>query len=281
MHKIGKTGTDKDLELIRGYGYEAIDYQGFVNTENALFQKNIREFEEDLKEQRKAIEDAGLYVHQAHGPWRFPPQDATKADRRERFEKMSRAIQGTAVLGSKHFVIHPIMPFGINDKGHEKETYEINLEFMAGLSRVGQENGVIVCFENMPFPNLSLASVPSILHLVKTINSDYFKMCLDTGHCTMFDLSLPDAVRLIGKDYLYALHMHDNDGVNDLHLNLFNGVINWTDFGHALHEIGYQGVISLETSVSGNIPDVLREHEEIGLFRKARYVAALAGGEAF
>lgn len=281
MLKIGKTGTDQDLELIRSYGYEAIDYQGFINTETPLFQMNDQEFEAHLKAQRKAIEAAGLMIHQTHGPWRYPPQDATEADRKDRFEKMARSIEGTAILGSRHFIIHPIMPFGVNDKGHEKETYELNLEFMGRLSRVGQENGVIVCFENMPFPGLSLASIPSILNFVKTINSDYFKMCLDTGHCTMFDLPLPDAVRLIGTEYLYALHIHDNNGVNDLHWHPFNGVINWTDFGNALNEIGYKGVISLETSVSNKIPAVLKEHEEISLFRKARYIAALASGEPF
>lgn len=281
MLKIGTTGTDTNLDFIRSCGYETIDYQGFINTETPQFQMNQKEFEAYLTEKKQAIEDAGLMIHQAHGPWRYPPKDATAADRKERFEKMSRSIEGTAILGCKHFVIHPIMPFGLNDQGHEKEMYDLNLEFMGELSRVGQENGVIVCFENMPFPELSLASVPSILNFVKDIHSDYFKVCLDTGHCTMFDLPVSDAVRLIGKDYLYALHIHDNNGVNDLHWNPFQGVIDWNDFGNALQEIGYQGVISLETGVSAKIPSALKEYEEIGLFRKARYIAALASGEPF
>lgn len=279
MLKIGKHGHAEKLEQMRGYGYEAIDYQGFVNTTTPLFACNSHDFEATLKEQRKAIEQAGLMVHQTHGPWRYPPQDATEADRKERFEKMARAIEGTAILGSRHFIIHPIMPFGTNDQGHEKETYELNLEFMSRLCRVGQENNVIVCFENMPFPQLSLASVESILAFVKTINNDHFKMCLDTGHCTMFGTSPADAVRMIGSEYLYALHIHDNNGEHDLHWHPFRGVIDWDDFGRALHEIGYQGVISLETSVSDKIPDVLRDYEEIGLFKKAQYIAALAGGE--
>lgn len=97
----------------------------------------------------------------------------------------------------------------------------------------------------------------------------------------MFNQSPADAVRLIGREYLYSLHIHDNDGVKDQHKNPFSGVIDWTDFGKALNEIGYQGVISLETSVPSTIPDVLRDHEEIGLYRKARYIAALASGESF
>ncbi len=281
MLKIGRTSYCEDLGQIRSYGYDAIDYQCFVYTENPFFKKDDRDFEEALKMHKKAVEEAGLVISQTHGPWRFPPQDATKAERKERFEKMVRSIRGTAILGAKHFIIHPVMPFGLNDKGHENETYEINLEFMTRLSQVGQEYGVIVCLENMPFPELSLASVPSILSFVKKVDSAFFKMCLDTGHCTMFELSPADAVRLIGKEYLCALHIHDNDGVNDLHLHPFSGVIHWDDFGNALREMDYTGVISLETKVSKSVPSVLREYEEIGLFKKAHYIASLASGKAF
>ena len=234
-----------------------------------------------MKAQRIAIEAAGLMIHQTHGPWRWPPRDTTVTDCIERFEKMARSIEGAAILGSKHFIIHTIMSFGIDDHGHERETYDLNLDFMGKLCRVGQENGVTICFENIPMPDLSLASVPSIFNFAKTINNNYFKVCLDTGHCTMFNQSPADAVRLIGREYLYSLHIHDNDGVKDQHKNPFSGVIDWTDFGKALNEIGYQGVISLETSVPSTIPDVLRDHEEIGLYRKARYIAALASGESF
>ena len=184
-----------------------------------------------------------------------------------------------AILGSKHYIIHPIMPFGTNDVSHEKEAYEMNLEFMNRLCNVGRENGIIVCFENMPFANLSLASVQATLDFVKTINSDYFKMCLDTGHCTMFHTAPGDAARLIGTEYLYAVHIHDNDGIKDRHQMPFSGVIDWADFGKSLQEIGFDGVISLETGVPGSIPDALREYEEIGLAKKIRYIANLAEGK--
>ena len=271
-------GFEKGLERMRAHGYEGLDYQEFLDTTTLIFEKNNHEFEEYLRAQRAAVESAGIVIHQVHGPWRSP-QDATEADRKERFEKMSKSIAGAAILGSKHYIIHPIMPFGTKDVGHEKESYEMNLEFMNRLCNVGRENGVIVCFENMPFVNLSLASVQATLDFIKTINSDYFKMCLDTGHCTMFHTAPGDAARLIGREYVYALHIHDNDGIKDRHQMPFGGVIDWVDFGKSLHEIGFDGVISLETGVPESIPDALREYEEIGLAQKIRYIADLAEGK--
>ncbi len=126
-------------------------------------------------------------------------------------------------------------------------------------------------------PKLSLGSVEAILDFAKTINSDHFKVCLDTGHNALFPTSAGDAVRKIGKDYLYALHIHDSDGVRDRHWSPFSGIVDWVDFGKALYEIGYEGVFSMEPH-GFPVPDELREHEEIGLFKKAKYIAEYASG---
>jgi len=273
-----KYGFEKGLERMRLHGYEALDYQEFLNTDKPLFEISNHEFEAYLRAQRVAAREAGVMIHQVHGPWRAP-QDATPADREERFEKMAKSIAGAAVLDSRYFVIHPILPFGINDQGHEKETYQMNLEFMERLCSVGREHGVIVCFENLPFPGLSIGSARATFDFVKAMNSSYFRMCLDTGHCTMFHTSPGDAVRLTDAEYLHTLHVHDNDGIQDLHQFPFDGTIDWTDFGKALYEIGFEGVISLENVFRKNLPDELREYEEIGLAKKISYIAALAAGE--
>ena len=273
-----KYGFKKGLERMKKHGYDALDYWGFLDTDTPLFEKNSREFELYLKEQRKIAENTGIEISQAHAPWRWPVQDFTKEEREERFEKISRSIAGTAILGCRNFVIHPIMPFTTHDEEHTQETYEMNVEFMDRLKNVGRENDVVICLENMPMPKFSLGSVPSILEFVKVMDSEYFKICLDTGHATFFDLSAGDAVRLLGKEYLYTLHIHDNDGKGDRHWEPFRGLIDWEDFGNALHEIQYDGVISLEANLP-ELPDELCEAEEIALCRKAQYIAALAAGK--
>ena len=54
-------------------------------------------------------------ISQVHGPWRYPPKDDTAKDRRERLEKMKKAVIISALLDCKYLVIHPIMPVGIRD----------------------------------------------------------------------------------------------------------------------------------------------------------------------
>ena len=268
---IGRYGWDKGLEKMRAHGYEAIDDQTFCNTDTALFQMSEAEFEATLQERRRKYEANGIEVAQIHGPWRFPMLDFTKEQRAERFEKMAKSIRGAAIIGCKNMVIHNMMPYGARDLSKEV-VREINRDFMGRLAEIGKEYGVVVCMENMPFIHQHFATCEDLLCFVKSMNTDWIRFCLDTGHASVWQHSPADCVRLVGKDYLRTLHVHDNNGKNDNHWNPGAGVIDWDAFGQALREIGYDGVFSLETSAPGDATEN-REEAELALFRRANQIA--------
>ena len=266
-------GFSKALKLIKAQGYDCIDFQGLCDTTTDLWTCGEAGFEKKLLEMKREIEDNGLEISQTHGAWRWPPQDFTDEQRAERFEKMSKGIRGNAILGCKNFVIHPIMPYGWQEEPDTERFQALNLDYMSRLTEVGKANDVIVCFENMPMPALSLASPQQCLDFAKKINSPWFKICLDTGHCTMLNVKPADAVRILGKDYLQVLHVHDNDGHGDLHWVPYAGVIDWDDFSDALVEIGFDGVVSLETFVPKNYPEAMRPLQEQSLYLSAYRIA--------
>ena len=270
---LDRYGFAEGLARMKAHGYEALDYQNFADTETELFRVSEAEFERTLRTQRAAIEEAGIEITQTHGPWRWPPQDFTEEDRAERFEKMAKSIRGTAILGCRNFVIHPIMPFGDNQDPEPERLWDMNLAFMRRLVEVGRSCDVVVNFENMPMTALSISRPEAILRFVKMVDSPFFKVCLDTGHCAVFGDSPAQAVRLLGKEYLATLHIHDNNGHNDLHWNPYTGVIDWDDFSDALREVGFEGAVSLETAAPGRIPQDIREPFERGLFHMARRIA--------
>ena len=265
----------KELPVIKSLGYDCIDFQSFCHTENVFFGEPA-EVSRLLKTVRKAAEDAGLSISQTHGPWRWPPQDATKEDRDERYEKMVRSLYGTAELGCTDMVIHPIMPFGDYQNPHPDEFMEMNLQFFTRLTEEAVKAGVVIDFENMPMPALTLATPAQILGFVKAIDSPNFRVCLDTGHCSVTKSDPAGAVRLIGKEYLRVLHVHDNDGRGDFHWLPETGVIDWAEFSKALNDIGYEGVFSLETDVK---PAGLTEKEYLEKRKElARTAYRLANG---
>ena len=268
-------GYREGAERMRKHGYLCADYQDFVNTETDFFKLCERDFEKTLREQRNTVEGCGITFSQTHSPWRYPPRDFLPEDRAERLESMKKAIRGTAYLGAPYFVVHPVMPFGANSSDNAGEMIEMNCDFMGQLADAGREYGVTVCLENMPFPQLPITTSRQVADFAKRINSDYFKVCLDTGHCLVCKEDLSGAVRYIGKDLLATLHIHDNDGKQDRHLLPYEGIADWEAFSEALYDIGFDGTFSIETRPKIADDPIETEKNEIALASLAARIARI------
>ncbi len=266
-------GIRDGLKRMKKHGFDCLDYSDLTQTNSELFSAAEKEFEQKLLFIKQSAAECGIVISQTHGPWRYPPQDDSPERRAERFEKMVKAIRGTAILGCPYCVIHPLMPFGDSQDPDPEKSYEINYHFMQKLSDAGRDHNVVVCLENMPMTRLSLSRPAEILSFVKDIGSPWLRICLDTGHVSVFGESPADAVKIIGKEYLRVLHVHDNDGHSDSHWIPYTGVIDWNDFNRALHEIGFDGVLSLETGINRKFPFSVRESFEIGLANLAKELA--------
>ena len=240
---------EKTYKKLAELGFECIDFQ-MANTETRLYSMNDGELIEFAENEKKLASASGIEIFQAHGPWRWPPRDLTEEDRAERMEKMKRSIYISHLLGCKNWIVHPIMPFGIEDIGTENEqaTWDMNVEFMSELLKTAKKYDVTICLENMPMVKFSIATPEKILEFVQLMNDKHFKICLDTGHVNVFKgLSIGDEVRRLGRS-IAALHVHDNDGRTDQHRFPCFGKLDWQDFAAALHEIGFDGSFSLETA---------------------------------
>lgn len=240
---------DNKYQRLASIGFEAIDFQ-MADTETGLYSMSDSELRSLIARERALAAEAGILINQAHGPWRWPPRDLTAEDRAERMEKMKRSIYISHLLGCKNWIVHPIMPFGIEDIGTENQqtTWDMNLEFMSELLKTAKEYDVTICLENMPMLKFSIATPEKILEFVRLMNDGHFKICLDTGHVAVFrELSIGDEIRRVG-DSLASLHVHDNDGRRDLHQFPLFGVIKWSELSKALRDINYSGVFSLETA---------------------------------
>ncbi len=233
---------------IREHGYSCVDF-ALGNTDTPVYNSPHSEAKSILLREKARADAEGIEIWQVHGPWRWPPRDLASEDRAERMEKMKRSIEFCGILGCKNWVIHPIMPHGIEDigTGRERSTRDMNLEFMSGLLKTAKDNDVTICFENMPMPEFSLASPKDVLEFVRTVEDDNFKICLDTGHVSVFDGADPaQSVRELA-DEISVLHVHDNKAGKDLHLMPYLGFIDWAEFSKALKDVGFGGVLSLET----------------------------------
>ena len=270
----GRYGEDK-FSVIKRHGYDWVDLN-LCDTDTAFYLSDEENLKHLIQTEKNEARRAGIQISQIHGPWRYPPKDGTEADREERMEKMKRAVVISSLLECKHLVIHPLMPFGTRDaeSGKNRETRALNLAFFRELVAFAKQYGVTICLENMPMREFSLSVPAQILELVKEIDDEHLKICLDTGHVAVFPgLSVGNEVRRLGK-YIKVLHMHDNLGDRDSHLYPAKGIVDWPDLFAALDEIGFQGALSLETAPSGDLENDVFEQEGICLNSAFRDLAS-------
>ncbi len=252
-------GDDK-FKKIKEFGFDTIDFD-MMATDTDLYLLPKEESNKILIKERELAKDAGIFISQVHGPWCWPPPEATPEGKIKRMEEMKRSLYNASVLGSKYTVIHPIMPYFTEEKGTELEekTWQENIDFFKELADYAGEVGVTVCIENMPMKKFSIATPEEIIRLVQTTGNPNVKYCLDVGHVSVFDnLNIGDEIRRLGSD-LKVLHVHDNFYGEDLHLLPYRGVTDWKSFMDGLRDINFEGSVSLEIFAPDHMPVEFRE----------------------
>lgn len=265
-------GNDR-YKKINQHGFSCVDFN-MMDTEHFPYNDNIKQTEEKLIFEKKLASESNIQIYQVHGPWHWPPDDSTEELRNLKLEHVKRSLWATSILGCKNWVIHPIMPCGINEKGtdQQKITFDTNFNFMNKVLDVAKQYDITVCLENMPMRNFSLATPYEILDFVKLINDKHFKICLDTGHVATFpDISVAQAVRDLGNE-IHAFHIHDSFPDRDLHLLPYFGKIDWAEFSTALKDINYTGGLCLETAPPHNLPNDIYEELCVILARIVKHI---------
>ena len=270
-------GRDK-YKALKKAGFDTLDFN-LADTDIPPYTLSDEDFISYLKEEKLAAEAARISIHQVHGPWCWPIRESTPEGLAERLSSMKKCVLATSILGAKYMVIHPIMPNGIeerDDKEKSKDTVEKNISFMADLASYAEETGVVVCLENMPFPKFTIASPKEIADIVYAVNSESFKMCLDTGHSVIFKEWQPSVAIEKYSDIIKTLHVHDNRGREDEHLlPLANGIINWKDFSDALKKNDFDGVLSLECAPGKKLPSDVFEDFLCSYAKLCKYLTVM------
>ena len=227
---------------------DSLDYQEFISSNSKLYKMDENELIIFLTKLKLEAHKHNLIINQLHSLW--DPSFLIHNPDIDIFPYYKKAILGTAILGAKYVVIHPIAPKGmsLSDRSLTNEIlFNLNIKFFNELKNYAKEKNVKIAIENLPFTNVEHFFSPSgTLELVNSFNDDYIVMCLDTGHFNIYQEDIYDFI-LKGKDKVKCLHIHDNNGDKDAHMFPFRGTFNWEKFTKGIKDINFSGVLSLET----------------------------------
>ena len=104
-----------------------------------------------------------------------------------------------------------------------------------------------------------------------------FGFCWDSGHSLVIGKDVGKMIHMVGS-HLEALHLHDNDGVEDLHIMPYTGKLDWERVARSLGDIRYKGTINFEVGFS-NIPKEIYPQALAYVAATGRYMEKIISGK--
>lgn len=114
---------------------------------------------------------------------------------------------------------------------------QLGLNRIKHLVELAEEKGVNIALENLRKPEY-------LQFVFSNIQSSRLEFCYDSGHENCYSKGM-DLLGVYGSK-LMALHLHDNDGIDDQHRIPGDGTINWNPIVQKIKSTRYNGAISLE-----------------------------------
>jgi sugar phosphate isomerase/epimerase len=201
----------------------------------------IRKMESDLM---KALERRKLSVV-CHLPTFISSADLTEGLRRASLDEVFASLEVAARLQTLKVVLHPGHISGLGRFVMDK-VKENAVKSLDAIVEKAHELGLCLCLENMFPKGHWLVRPDDFLELLDRFPSLY--LTFDTGHAHMADSTDGMALDFIKKfsDRIGHVHASDNFGMEDNHLPLGAGTIDFQALVKALKAKGYNDTMTLE-----------------------------------
>ena len=185
-----------------------------------------------------------------------------------------KSLEICAFFGCQYIVVHGFKL--ARNVGSEAAEWEQTERFLESLAPLARELKVTICMENI-YNNIgnhiiegpccdARKAVKRIDCMNEKYGAEVLGFCFDTGHANLIGLDFEYFITSLGSR-LKVLHIHDNDGIGDLHQIPFTFTRNrentsstdWDGFIKGLQKNCFDGVLSFETApVLTAFPNVMK-----------------------
>lgn len=273
------------FEMLKRAGFSCCDFSlnGYLTNTNIyqdklnhFFDKSVMELIEFFRPHREAAEIAGIEINQMHMPYPIyvPRGDAELNDYLWNLVA-PKSMEICRFLNCPYIVIHGFKL--AHFLGSEELEWQETARFIDSIAPTAKEYGITICIENLydgvgghiiegPCCDARKA-VERIDRINERYGAEILGFCFDTGHANLVGLDMEQFIMTLGHR-LKVLHIHDNDGIGDLHQIPFTftktrenrSSTDWDGFLRGLKAIGFSGVLSFETApVLSSFPEEMKE----------------------
>ena len=229
-------GLKNTIDIFSDAGFEGIDFncdleEYYTDAHDEAFYRNIKKY----------AEEKGIVFAQTHAPFGSSFLDAEKT--KMRFEQIVKSMKHSSWLGADMIVIHPCKHIDYKENNNYDLMMEYNLEFYKKLVSFAEEFNIKIAIENIEKTITETAK--GLLELLNALDNDVFTVCYDVGHANISGQDPAGMIIDIGKR-IECTHIHDNNGISDLHTLPYYGTIDWENVMKAFAKVGYDGNLSYE-----------------------------------
>lgn len=307
MMQIGVQTKDVVYDLNPGDGFEMLKKTGFscadfslnsylTNTSlykfelNEFFNKSECELEQFFAPHKEGAKKAGIYINQMHMPYpNYVPNGSRELNDYLWNNVAPKSMKICAFFECLYIVMHGFKL--ARNLGSEELEWEQTEKFIDSLAPMAKEMGITICIENLynsigthivegPCCNARKAA-ERIDRINEKYGAEILGFCFDTGHANLVGINFEEFISTL--DYrLKVLHIHDNDGIGDLHQIPFtftrsreNAVAtDWDGFVRGLKRIKFDKVLSFETApVLTAFPDEMKQDSLAFIAKIGNYFA--------
>lgn len=286
------------FELLRRTGFSCADFSlnGYLpNTllyqdeNNRFFDRSAQELEHFFMPHKRGAASAGITINQMHMP--YPTYIPTAgADLNDYLwnEVAPKSMQLCAFFGCPYIVIHGFKLAYYLGSEEEWVRTEQFIDFLAPMAR---EMGITICMENLydgvggHIVGGPCCDAKKAVERIDRINDKYHAevlgFCFDTGHANLVGIDFERFITTL--DYrLKVLHIHDNDGIADLHQIPYTFTktrenkpsTDWEGFLSGLRSIRFDKTLSFETApVLTAFPEEMKQDTLRFICKIGRYFA--------
>ena len=131
----------------------------------------------------------------------------------------------------------PMVVMHLTSKKVAPKYNKIGLNRIKKITEYAKKLDMKVAFENTKIKGY-------LEYILENIKDDNVGICFDAGH---YHVHFNDKFNFeLFKNRIFAVHLHDNDKSDDLHLLPFDGTIDWRYVMNKLKECNYNGPITME-----------------------------------
>lgn len=276
---LDKYGIDEGFRMIAEAGFQAVDVnidhclkpqQILANDCHGFYDRPDAEILKDARPYKEAAEKYGLSFTQAHAP--FPTFVLNERTNEYVIECIKKTIMICDYLDCRRLVVHSGC-LRAHDCYTAQDEWDYNMKMYSELIPALKKYNVVCCLENLFYHACGkvmegpCSDPHEAIRYVDLLNErageKLFGFCLDVGHAHLLGKDLCELIGQLGER-ICALHIHDNDGIDDRHMFPYMGGVQWERFCRGLKEIHYAYDLSFETFHAMDVfdsklaPDLLR-----------------------